>query len=236
MKAVVLAGGKGRRLLPYTQIIPKPLMPIGDKPILEILLLQMKRAGIYDIVLTVGYLSDLLRLFFQNGERLGMRISYSYETKPLGTSGPLANVGGLDETFLVTNGDVLTTLDISDLIAFHRREGGIATLATHKRKVKIDLGVVECNNDHRVSDYIEKPSYDFLVSMGIYVFEPRILQYIPKDEYLDLPDLVLRLIAAGEKVSAYVFEGYWEDLGRPDDYQRASQDFERMRSEFLPEE
>ncbi len=236
MKAVVLAGGKGRRLLPYTQIIPKPLMPIGDKPILEILLLQMKRAGITDVVLTVGHLADLLRLFFQNGERLGMNIQYSYEEKPLGTSGPIAFVEGLDDTFLVTNGDVLTTLDLKELLTFHKNEGSMITIATHTRKVKVDLGVVVTDGDHRVTGYIEKPTYDIQVSMGIYVFEPHVLQYIPKDEYLDFPDLVLRLIAAGEKVSVYPFDGYWEDLGRPDDYQRASCDFEELRKVILPEE
>jgi len=235
MRAVVLAGGKGRRLAPYTHIIPKPLMPIGDMPILEILLRQMKRAGITDVVLTVGHLAELLQLFFQDGSRLGLNISYSFEDCPLGTAGPLAMVGGLDETFLVTNGDVLTTLDLSALIAFHHAEGAAATIASHKRKVNIDLGVIQCNGDHRVTGYLEKPSYDYLVSMGIYVFDPRVLSYIPQNAYLDFPDLVHRLIAAGEKVSGYVFDGYWEDLGRPDDYERASADFENMRSQFLPE-
>jgi NDP-sugar pyrophosphorylase family protein len=236
MKAVVLAGGKGRRLAPYTRIIPKPLMPIGDKPILEIMLRQMKRAGIRDVVLTVGHLADLMKLFFQDGTRLGLNITYSYEEKPLGTSGPIANVEGLDDTFLVTNGDVLTTLDFADLIKYHREHGAIATIASHKRKVDINLGVIELDKDKRICGYQEKPSFDYLVSMGIYVFEPRVLDYIPKGEYLDLPDLVLKLIGAGEKVSGYVYKGYWEDLGRPDDYDRASADFEIMRDQFLPED
>jgi len=235
IKAVVLAGGKGRRLAPYTQIIPKPLMPIGDKPILEILLQQMKRAGIREVTLTVGYLADLLRLFFQDGKRLGMKINYVQEKKPLGTSGPLSNVDGLKNTFLVTNGDVLTTLDFGELISYHKAQGAIATIASHKRKIDINLGVIEVDKENRIIGYKEKPSMDYLVSMGLYVFEPRVLEYIPKGEYLDLPDLVLKLIAAGEKVSGYVFKGYWEDLGRPDDYERATADFERMRDQFLPE-
>ena len=235
MKAVVLAGGKGRRLAPYTQIIPKPLMPIGDKPILEILLRQMKRAGIHRVTLTVGYLGDMLRVFFREGEHLGLTIDYVSEVKPLGTSGPLANVEGLNGTFLVTNGDVLTDLDFADLIAFHRQQGGIATIATHKRKVDINLGVVEMNRKKQVVGYLEKPSFNYLVSMGLYVFEPRILDYIPKDEYLDFPDLVQKLIDAGEQVNGYVFKGYWEDLGRPDDYERATADFEKNRYQFLPE-
>lgn len=236
MKAVVLAGGKGQRLAPYTRIIPKPLMPIGDKPILEIILRQMKRAGIKEVTLTVGYLADLMRLFFQDGSRLGLKINYVQEKTPLGTSGPLSNVEGLDDTFLVTNGDVLTTLDFKELIDFHKEQGAIATIATHRRRVEINLGVVELDGGNVVNGYREKPCIPYLVSMGVYVFEPRILEYIPKDQYLDFPDLVLKLIAAGEKVSGYVFKGYWEDLGRPDDYERASTQFEEMRSQFLPED
>lgn len=236
MKAIVLAGGKGRRLEPYTRIIPKPLMPIGDMPILEVLLRQMKRAGIKDVVLTVGYLADYIKLFFQDGKRLGMNISYSHESKPLGTAGPLALVEDLDETFLVTNGDVLTTLDLRKLLEFHKSSNAAATISTHKRKVSIDLGVIMPGDDHRITGYIEKPTYDYQVSMGIYVFEPRVLNHIKRDEYLDFPNLVQLLLAAGEKVCSYPFGGYWQDLGRPDDYERASLDFEQMRSEFLPED
>jgi NDP-sugar pyrophosphorylase family protein len=235
IRAVVLAGGKGTRLAPYTRLFPKPLMPIGDYPILEIMLRQMKRAGIRHVTLTVGYLGNMLRLFFQDGTRLGMQIEYVDENKPLGTSGPLANVAGLEDTFLVTNGDVLTDLDLNDLISFHQEQGAIATIATHKRKVNINLGVVDLDKQNAVVDYLEKPSIDYLVSMGVYVFEPRVLQYIPKDEYLDFPDLVKKLVAAGEKVSGYVFKGYWEDLGNADDYARATSDFEKDRSRFLPE-
>jgi NDP-sugar pyrophosphorylase family protein len=235
IRAVILAGGKGTRLAPYTRIIPKPLMPIGDKPILEIMLRQMKRAGIRQVTLTVGYLGDLLRLFFLDGKRLGLKIDYVQEEKPLGTSGPLANVKGLTTTFLVTNGDVLTDMDFAELIAYHREQGAIATIATHKRKVSINLGVVESDKDNVVIDYLEKPDFNYLVSMGVYVFEPRVLKYIPRDEYLDFPDLVRKLIEAGEKISSYPYKGYWEDLGRPDDYERASVDFEKNRSQFLPD-
>jgi NDP-sugar pyrophosphorylase family protein len=235
MKAVILAGGKGTRLRPYTTILPKPLMPIGDMPILEILLRQMKRAGVRDAVLTVGHLSEFLRMFFQDGERLGMRVSYSYEEAPLGTAGPLALVDGLTDTFMVANGDVLTTLPIAELLAHHRDSGATATIAMHRRQVHIDLGVLQLD-DRQVTGYIEKPTYDFMVSMGIYVFEPRVLDFIPPNVYLDFPDLVQRLIDAGELVSGFPFHGYWQDLGRPDDYERAIEDFDRMRDEFLPPE
>lgn len=236
MKAVVLAGGKGTRLAPYTHILPKPLMPIGDMPILEVLLKQMKRAGITDVTLTVGHLANLLRTFFMDGEQWGINISYSYEEKPLGTAGPLSLIQGLDSTFLVTNGDVLTTLDLKDLVSYHKSQGGIATIAVHQRQVKIDLGVVEWNGGNHIGGYIEKPVYDYTVSMGVYVFEPDVTKFIPFNVYLDFPELVLKLIAAGEKVVGYAFDGYWMDLGRPDDYAQAAEDFTSMRDQFLPEE
>jgi len=236
LKAVVLAGGKGARLAPYTKILPKPLMPIDDMPILEVLLRQMKHSGITDVTLTVGHLSELLKAFFQDGHQWGLNIDYSYEDKPLGTAGPLALVKGLEDTFLVTNGDVLTTLDLKDLLCCHQKEGGIATIAVHQRQVHIDLGVVQSNADHTITGYIEKPTYDYTVSMGIYIFEQRVLEYIPVGQYLDFPNLVLKLIAAGEKVVTYPFDGYWMDLGRPDDYLKANEDFNTMKLQFLPED
>lgn len=233
MKAVVLAGGKGSRLAPYTKVIPKPLMPIGDMPILEVLLHQITRAGVGEIILTVGHMAELLRAFFQNGERFGAHITYSYEDVPLGTAGPLTGINGLDETFLVLNGDVLTTLDFSDLIDFHKRSEALVTIAMYNRQVKVDLGVLQLNNGNQVTGYIEKPTYDFQVSMGIYVFEPEALHYIPVQQYFDFPDLIVRLLKEGKCVLGYPFNGYWQDLGRPDDYEQAVQDFETMRDQFL---
>lgn len=234
MKAIVLAGGKGTRLAPYTRILPKPLMPIGDMPILEILLRQMKRAGVNEAILTVGHLAELMRAFFQDGERFGLKISYSYEDEPLGTAGPLSLVAEqLDDTFLVANGDVLTTLDLGKLIEFHRETGAMATIASHIRQVKIDLGVLQFNGDHEVCGYIEKPEYEFRVSMGIYVFEPTVLKYVPYNQYLDFPDLVLKLLKNGERVMGYPYDGYWQDLGRADDYEQAVQDFNGLRHQIL---
>jgi NDP-sugar pyrophosphorylase family protein len=231
-----LAGGKGTRLAPYTTILPKPLMPIGDFPILEVLLRQMKRAGINHVVLTVGHLASLLRAYFGDGSQWDLDITYSQEQIPLGTAGPLSLVQGLDKTFLVTNGDVLTNLNIKKLIAFHKEKGGIATIAAHRRQVKIDLGVIQCDGNDCVSGYIEKPITDYTVSMGVYVFEPRVLDYIPVGQYLDFPDLILKMIASGETVSGYTFDGYWMDLGRPDDYVKANEDFSNMKKQFLPED
>ena len=261
MKAVVLAGGKGARLAPYTKILPKPLMPIDDMPILEVLLRQMKACGVDDVTLTVGHLSELLKAFFQDGGQWGLNIHYSYEETPLGTAGPIALVGGLDETFMVTNGDVLTTLNFREIVDFHTSQHAIATIASHKRQVHIDLGVLQRDGGCQANDraaimeacayrdrcqfwrggclvigYNEKPTFDYVVSMGVYIFEPEVLAYIPKNKYLDFPDLVLKLIAAGEKVVSFPFDGYWMDLGRPDDYAQAAEDFSRMRAQFLREQ
>ena len=210
-------------------------MPIGDMPILEVLIRQMKRHGIEEIILTVGHLSELLRTFFQDGSRFGVRIDYSYEEEPLGTAGPLAMVHGLNDTFLVTNGDVLTTLDLGALVDYHLSQGAVATIAMHSRRVQIDLGVIKFNGRNEVIDYIEKPSMDYEVSMGIYVFEPKALEYIPHDSHMDFPDLILKLLEHGQRVVGFPFDGYWQDLGRRDDYDKATSDFERMRPEFLGE-
>ncbi len=179
MKAVVLAGGKGTRLAPYTNILPKPLLPLGDMPILEILLSQMKQAGVKDVILTVGHLSKLISTYFGDGERFGVNIGYSQEEIPLGTSGPLSLIEGLDETFLVTNGDVLCNLDLRKLVKNHKQSGAIATIAMYQREVNINLGVLELNNVNQVVGYIEKPRYIYPVSMGVYVFEHKALSYIP---------------------------------------------------------
>ncbi len=236
MKAVILAGGKGTRLAPYTKVLPKPLMPIGeDMPILEVLLRQLKRSGIDDVTLAVGHSAALLCAFFQDGQRLGLGIHYSYEHQPLGTAGPLSLLDGLDETFMVANGDVLTTLPFTALIDAHHRRGAIATIASSVKKIKIDLGVIGIGAGSLIVGYTEKPTYEFLVSMGIYVFEPRVLSYIGHQERLDFPDLVLRLIAAGERVLSYPYDGYWMDLGRVEDYEQAVRDFESLKSQMLGE-
>ncbi len=236
MKAVILAGGRGRRLSPFTTILPKPLMPIGDVPILEVVVRQLARAGFEEITLAVGYLAELLMAYFGDGHRWGVQIRYSREERPLGTAGPLALVEGLTEPFLVMNGDLLTNIDYRALWAYHCSRGGIITMAIYPRAVPIDLGIVQVDDDGWVYGYIEKPTYHYSVSTGIYCFEPGALRYIPRGEPLDLPDLVLKLIAAGERVAAYPFNGIWLDIGRPDDYERALAEFAAHRAEFLPEE
>ena len=236
MKAVILAGGTGTRLAPYTRVFPKPMMPIGDKTILEVLITQLKHAGVDEVIITVGHLAGLMRAFFKDGRDYDLLIRYSYEDHPLGTAGPLSLIDGLDETFIVSNGDLLTTLDPARLVQFHKNQGdALATIATHHREVHIDLGVIETDTDHTVTGYIEKPTLEYLVSMGIYVFDPAILDYIPYNEHLDFPDLVLKLLADGKRVANYRYDGYYRDLGRPEDYEVACDDFDTLRSQFLRE-
>lgn len=232
MKAVILAGGKGTRLRPYTTIFPKPLVPVGDKPILEIVLSQLKRAGIIDIVLAVGHLAELIQAFFGDGKKFGLNISYSMEDKPLGTAGPLSLISGLNSNFIVMNGDLLTTLSYTNLINKHKKEKAAATIAVHKKDVKIDLGVLECDGQSCVKKYIEKPTYHYNVSMGIYVFSPEVLEYIPKGKYLDFPELIQILLNNGKKVFGYQSDDYWLDIGRQDDYQQAIETFESNKHLF----
>ena len=235
MKAVILAGGKGKRLAPYTTVLPKPLMPIGDMPILEVVLRQLKRHGCDEATMAVGHLAELLMAFFGDGGKLGMTINYSIEDKPLGTAGPLSLIKSLDDHFIVMNGDILTDIDFSDLYRHHRECGALATIATYQRTVQIDFGVLETDEENFVREYIEKPTMGYQVSMGIYVFDPIVLQYIKPDTYFDFPDLVELLISKGKKVATYPFTGYWLDIGRPDDYEKAIEEFENHKHIFLPE-
>ena len=232
MKAVILAGGKGSRLAPYTTVLPKPLMPIVDTPILEIVLKQLKHYGFDHVIVAVGHLASLIRTYFGDGSELGIPITYAHESTPLGTAGPLANIDALTETFLVMNGDILTDLDYADLAQHHKHSGAIMTIATHRRTVKIDFGVLE-TVDGGVSKYVEKPTLDYVVSMGIYVMEPRVIDFIKHGEYLDLPDLVRLLLAAGERVNSYPFDGRWLDIGRQEDFNEAQVRFEEHRDHFL---
>lgn len=234
-RAVVLAGGRGTRLAPYTTVLPKPLMPVGDMPILEILVRQLRRAGISRITLAVGHLAALLEAYFGDGARFGVSLDYSYEDEPAGTAGPLALVDGLDQTFLVMNGDLLTTIDFEDLLRRHRARGATATVGLFEKHVQLGLGIVESDAGGRVTNYVEKPTLTYDVSVGIYAMEPAVLEHIEPGERLDLPDLVLRLIADGAQVDAYRFSGTWFDIGRPDDYAAASEHFEQRRDELLPD-
>jgi NDP-sugar pyrophosphorylase family protein len=221
-RAIIFAGGRGTRLAPYTSVLPKPLMPIGDRSILELVINQLSQCGIDDVTLCVGYLSHLIEAVIGDGAAHGVDIRYVREEEALGTAAPLRLVEGLDDTFIAMNGDVLTTLDFGDLVRHHRRSGNIVTIATRERPIQIDYGVLQLRaSGDRVYKYVEKPQRTSTVSMGIYVLEPEALEYIPSDGYFDFPDLVKALLRARQPVGALRFEGLWFDIGRRDDYEQA---------------
>jgi NDP-sugar pyrophosphorylase family protein len=239
-RAVVLAGGRGSRLGPYTTVLPKPLLPVGDRAILDVVVRQLRACGFSDLTLAVGYLSHLVRAVMSDGARHGVSIDYHEEERPLGTVGPLATIERLDDTFLMMNGDVLTTLDYGLLYDLHRASGNVLTVASHRRTVNIDYGVLHLaerpGEVRRITGFEEKPELGYVVSMGVYMLEPRALDYVEPGEYMDLPDLVLRLIDAGEPVGSHVFDGYWLDIGRHDDYERAIEEYEQLAPLLLPAE
>jgi NDP-mannose synthase len=223
-QVVVLAGGRGTRLAPYTSVLPKPLMPIGDRSILELVLEQLRACGITNVTLCVGYLSHLISAVLDSGSDRGLDIRYVREEFALGTAAPLRLVPDLDDTFIVMNGDVLTTLDFTDLVRYHRRAGNMLTIATHQRTIKIDYGVLRLGTNgrsRRVEGYDEKPELKSNVSMGIYVVEPAALEHIPDQGHLDFPDLVRGLLRSGARVGSYAYDGLWFDIGRRTDYEQA---------------
>jgi NDP-sugar pyrophosphorylase family protein len=234
LRAVILAGGKGTRLQPFTVNFPKPLVPLGDKPVVEVLMGRLVKFGITDITLTLGHLAELMKAYFGHRQELTRRITLRYveEEEPTGTAGSLSLVNGLDKTFVVMNGDLLTDLDFNSLIGFHRKKQAALTIATHRRHLKIDFGVLEFDDGHQITAYLEKPEKTYDVSMGVYVYEPIVLRYIEAGKYLDFPDLVLRLLSRGEKVCAYPSRCLWLDIGRPDDYARAQELFAEKRERF----
>lgn len=226
MKAFILAGGKGRRLLPYTTNFPKPLMPINDKPILEIVINQLRESGIKDIIIAVGHLGELIQAFFNDGSKYGVNITYSKEDEPLGTAGPLSLVReSLDNTFLMMNGDILSDIDFNMLIDCHKKEEAAATVALSRRTVDIDFGVVKLSEDNTFSKWDEKPQIEYLVSTGIYVFEPEVINLVPEGGFFNLPDLIQALHKDGRRVYGYLHKGYWLDIGRGEDYEKACQDY-----------
>ncbi len=237
MKAVVFAGGEGARLLPYTSVLPKPLLPVGDRPVLEIIVGQLRDAGITDIVLATGYLSSLIETYFGDGSSWGVRITYNREKTQLGTVGALAEMPALDDTFIMMNGDVLATPLYGELVEAHRASGAAATIATKLQEIDVDYGVLRLGEAvaglRRIEGIDEKPRYSWPVSMGIYAVEPRVTRFVRVGQRMDLPDLIERLIAEGETVTAYEHPGYWQDIGQLHDLEAAVQAFEGSADEFV---
>jgi NDP-sugar pyrophosphorylase family protein len=233
-RAIILAGGLGRRLAPFTFDIPKPIVPIGNVPILEIVLRQLAYRGFDRVTIAVGHMSEIVRTVAGDGSRFGVHVDYSDEPMPLGTMGPLTRIRDLPESFLVMNSDVLSNIDYGDLWSFHHVHGGSATVASYAKTTRLELGVLQTDGDNRVVGFEEKPELRHLVSMGIYVFNRRALEFIPQDSYFGFDHLMLKLLAEGELVKSYPFEGHWLDIGIPDDYERAQEEFERHRQRYLP--
>ena len=234
MKAVILAGGKGTRLHPYTLILPKPLIPIGNRAILEILIGRLKKFGFREVIICVGYLGNLIKVLVGDGNKWGVSVSYSEENKPLGTIGPLTLIDGEQtETFLVCNGDTLTDLNLHDLLEFHENKGGIATIAGIKREIRLDLGTFELDGDDRIGSFAEKPKKEYFASMGIYLFEPEIYNYIPRGMPFGFDDLMYKLISEDIPVYSYIHDGYWFDIGIEDDCHRAQKEFGEQLDRML---
>jgi NDP-sugar pyrophosphorylase family protein len=239
MRAVILAGGLGMRLRPYTTVLPKPLMPVGDRPVLDIIVRQLKSAGCERITISTGYLAELIEAFFGAGDKYGVHIDYFRESEPLGTVGSLALIDDFVDDALVMNGDILTDLDYARMLAEHRATDAVATIATSVREVEITLGVPQFGHDDdktRITGFVEKPRIDYQASMGVFCLSPRAVSYIDPGEHLDLPELVLRLVERGEVARAWPSNDYWLDMGQHDDYEQALAEFERYRDRLLPEQ
>lgn len=227
MQSIILAGGRGSRLDPYTRILPKPLFPIGDKPIAEILVRQLHLAGFNEIIMCLGYLADFIKLYFQDGSYFGLTIRYSVETQPLGTAGPLRMVKDLEENVLVVNGDELTTLDFRALYEHHLATQADMTVAVQKKSVSSSFGVLEIK-DGQVIAYSEKPTINYWASMGIYVINKRIISLIPENERFDMPDLVQHLLLKNAQVVSYESQDLWFDIGTMSDLEKAKEEFKHL--------
>lgn len=239
-RAIILAGGQGTRLKPYTTLFPKALVPLEEMPVLELVIRQLKRHGFTELTLAVGHLSHLIEAYFGDGSRWGVNITYARESKPLGTAGPLRALADLPENFLVMNADIVSDINYRELFEFHTRSheqsGALATVAVYRRTSKIDFGVLEFDSEtHRIQNFIEKPMLEHSVSMGIYVFNRGVRDLIPENEFFGFDQLMKALIREERRVQAYPFNGYWLDIGRVDDYETAVADFQNLRPVLLPD-
>jgi NDP-sugar pyrophosphorylase family protein len=232
-RAVILAGGKGTRLRPYTVVLPKPLMPIGEYPILEVIIRQLISAGIDHITLAVNHQAEIIKAFFQSGERWGVRIDYSLEDQPLGTMGPLKLIHDLPENFLVMNGDVLTDMDFAAFHDLHIMQRNVFTISSKRRQHRIDYGVLDSSDQGFLTGFREKPEVEYEVSMGVYMVSAEAMSYIPANQPYGFDNLMLDLLAAGKPARVRPFDGYWLDIGRPDDYVKAIDEFDTMKSKFI---
>ncbi|HEY1759753.1 MAG TPA: sugar phosphate nucleotidyltransferase [Bryobacteraceae bacterium] len=235
-RAVILAGGMGTRLRPYTVVLPKPLMPIGEYPILEVVLRQLARCGFRRVTMAVNHQAELIQAFFGNGARWGLEIDYSLESKALSTIGPLKLIQDLPERFLLMNGDILTDLNFREFCDSHAQAGHLFTIAAASRTQVVDYGVLEVDGANVLSCFKEKPTHRYLVSMGVYAVSRSLLERVPSNVKYGFDDLMRDMLARGEAVRVEPYNGYWLDIGRPDDYERAIDEFEQHRKKLLPDE
>ncbi len=233
-RAVILAGGKGSRLRPYTVVLPKPLMPVGEYPVLEIIIRQLAHFGFTHVTLTVNHQADIIRAYFGDGSKWNLHIDYSLEDKPLSTMGPLKLIGDLPDHFLVMNGDVLTDLNLSGFFDLHSSGNRIFTISAYRRTEISEYGVLETNAENLLTHFIEKPKRDYIVSMGIYMASKQVISHIPGGKAFGFDQLMLELLAKKEPVQVIPHNGYWLDIGRPDDYLEAIEEFGRSRKRFMP--
>ncbi len=232
MRAVILAGGKGQRLRPYTTLIPKPLVPVGDKySILEIILLQLRNNGFTHITIAVNHLAHLISSYFGDGSRLGIKIDYSIEDRELSTIAPLKLIDDLPKSFLVMNGDILSDIDYLDFYSYHLNKKSDISVACFKRDVNIDFGVIESSNNI-VTGFTEKPSLNYNVSMGVYCLNKTVLDRVPVNSKYGFDDLMYDWINSNKDIHVYPFDGYWLDIGRPDDYERANNEINLFLSKI----
>ena len=226
--AVILAGGKGTRLKPYTISLPKPLVPIGEMPIIEIIIRQLVNNGFEHITVTINHMADIIKAFCGNGEKWNVKIDYSLEDKPLSTMGPLKLIKDLPENFLVMNGDILCDLNYKDFFIQHINSNALISVSTFKREVKVDFGVLRYGADKLLTEFQEKPKYDFDVSMGIYCLAKRVVEKLPRGCVYGFDTLMLDGIRNRDNIKISPFDGYWLDIGRPDDYEYADQNFDQL--------
>lgn len=234
MQAIILAGGRGTRLYPYTVSIPKPLMPVAETPIIDVVLQQLAHYGFTKVTIALGYMADMMEAFVGDGSRYGLKITYSREEKPLGTIAPLKLINDLDDTFMVMNGDLLTDIDYRELISCHKKQQATATIATYTKQTKLQLGVIHNDAAGHIVGFREKPVLENKVSMGIYLFQKKILDYIPDDTYFGFDSLMYAMIEKKETVFSYPFTGRWLDIGTHDDLAVANEEFQKYKERFLP--
>jgi dTDP-glucose pyrophosphorylase len=225
MAAVIMAGGFGTRLRPLTDHVPKPMLPIGDRPLLARTLERLHDAGIRSVSITTHYLADAIVSYFGDGHALGLQLHYLPEDRPLGTAGALRQIDAIDGEgpLLVLNGDILTGLDFREMLAFHRAHGADATVAVRRYEVPVPYGVVECEEEGVVNGLREKPVLQLLINAGIYLLEPSVRMYIPAGDRFDMPQLLQRLLLDHRRVVSFPVLEYWIDIGQPPDYQQAQE-------------